>query len=125
MASLIHVVAFCLANVFLLKNVCLTLSACYYGLTSLWNVRGCFLSFHNGVKKLRIVKRHSGRKNAYLFVLHMFFFYEIISFSCIRTYLWHPVLEFVYWLQDPTKVKGFLLHKYKLLLSGVKRLTVN
>ena len=80
MASLIHVVAFCLANVFLLKNVCLNLSTCYYGLTSLWNVRGCFLSFHNGVKKLRIVTRHSRRKNAYLFVLHMFFLWNDIFF---------------------------------------------
>ena len=33
--GLIHKVDFCLANVFFLKNVWLTLSACYYGLTLL------------------------------------------------------------------------------------------
>ena len=35
MASIIHKVDFSLANAFFLKIVCLTLSTCHYGLTSL------------------------------------------------------------------------------------------
>ena len=40
---------------FFLKNVWLSLSTCYCGLTSLFNVHGCFPPFHNGSKKLCIV----------------------------------------------------------------------
>ena len=41
-----HKFGFCLANVFFLKNVWLSLSTCYCGLTSLLNVLVCFPSFH-------------------------------------------------------------------------------
>ena len=76
MASLIRKVAFCLVNVFFLKNVWLTLSTWCYRLPSLQNVRGCFPSFHNGIKKLRIVTWPSGRLNGNIknFILTCLFF---------------------------------------------------
>ena len=57
--------AFCLANIFFLKNVWLSLSTHNCALTSLWNVHSCFPSFHNGIKNLRIVTWPSGRKNSF------------------------------------------------------------
>ena len=66
MSSLVHKVGFCLANVFFLQNVWFSLATCNCGLTSLLHVRACFPTFHNGVKKIRIVTWPSRRKNSKL-----------------------------------------------------------
>ena len=72
MLSVIHKVDFCHANVFYLKNIWLT--TCYYGLTSMHNVLGCFPSFHNSVKKLRMVTWPSRRSSFDPRLTHLIFY---------------------------------------------------
>ena len=86
---------------FFLKNVWLSLSTCYCGLTSLLSVRDCFPSFHNGGKKMWIVTWPSRRENdwetKYLSGKYMSLISRFIS-DTSGTRLTYLILKPIKWL---------------------------
>ena len=81
----------CLVH-FFLQNVWLSLSACYYGQTSLLTLRVCFPSLHNGRKKLRnshMTLRTEENSSCHFLIFFNFLHMHIcftrrgdVSFSC-------------------------------------------